>query len=257
MSETLLSVRNISFSYGNTAVLSDVSFDASAGTYISLVGLNGSGKTTLFNIISGYFAPQSGSARLFDRDIRHISVLERAGMLALVAQRKNSNFPFTCLESVLMGLHPHRARFEPVTKSHLSLAKDMMQKTDVWQFADQPVTTLSGGELQRVILARALLQRPKLLLLDEAMSELDLSSRLSMVKLLREIIRETGMTVIAIHHDLSIAFRYSDRIITLQNGQIKADGPPESVLTKEFFKEVFLVDAEIIPGKGFFINDNI
>jgi len=257
MTEAFLSVRNISFSYDAMDVLCGFSFEAMPGNYISLVGLNGSGKTTLFNILSGYYPPKRGSAHLYGREIRNIPVGERATMIALVAQRQNLDFPFTCLESVLMGLHPHRARFESVTNEHLLLAKKMMQKTDTWQFADKLVTTLSGGELQRVILARALLQRPKLLLLDEAMSELDLSSRIAMIKLLRKVIAETNMTVIAIHHDLTIAYRYSDRVIALQNGKITADGTPDHVFTEKFLREVFLVDAEMVPGRGFFINDNI
>lgn len=257
MSESLLSVRNVSFSYDNKKILCDISFDAGSKGYISLVGLNGSGKSTLFNILSGYYSPDFGSVRLYGREIRTIPIQERATMIAVVAQRQNHNFPFTCLESVLMGLHPHRARFEPVINEHLLLAKDIMQKTDVWHLSERPVTELSGGELQRVMVARALLQRPKLLLLDEAMSELDISSRISILKLLHQIISETGMTVISVHHDLSIAYRYSDRVIALQNGQIKLDDSPAHVFTEEFFKEVFFVDAEIVPEKGFFINDNI
>ena len=257
MSEMLLSVRDVSFAYDAGDVFQGVSFDASSGSYISLIGPNGSGKTTLFNIISGYYLPETGAVCLFGRDIRKITIQERATIIALVAQRQNMDFPFTCLESVLMGLHPHRARFEPVKKEHLYKARDIMQKTDVWQYAQKPVTELSGGEMQRVILARALLQQPKLLLLDEAMSELDIAARISMMKLLRQEIADTGMTVIAVHHDLTFAYRYSDRVLALNKGCIRANGRPEDVFTKEFFNDVFNVDAEIVPGKGFFINDNI
>jgi iron complex transport system ATP-binding protein len=257
MSEALLSVSGVSFSYNAARVLQGVSFDADTGGYISLVGPNGSGKTTLFHILSGCYAPETGAARLYGREVRKIPVQERATIIALVAQRQSLDFPFTCLESVLLGLHPHRARFEAVRSAHLELARDIMRKTDVWQFAEKPVTALSGGEMQRVILARALVQRPKLLLLDEAMSGLDISARIAMLKLLRRTIAETGLTVIAVHHDLTLAYRYSDRVLALHGGRIAANGRPEEVFTKEFFQKVFLVDAEIIPGKGFFIHDNI
>ena len=257
MSKQLLSVRNVSYAYDASDVLCDVSFEAISGSYISLVGPNGSGKTTLFNIISGYYPPENGYVFLNGRELRNISLQERATMIALVAQRQNLDFPFTCLELVLMGLHPHRARFEPLANKHLLLAQDIMTRTQVWQFANKPVTTLSGGELQRVILARALLQQPKLLLLDEAMSELDISSRIIILKLLRQVIAETGMTVISIHHDLTLAYRYSDRVIALHNGEMVANSTPEQVFKKDFFRDVFLVDAEIVPGKGFFIHDNI
>jgi len=257
MSEPLLRVSDISFAYERAKVLSGVSFAAEASGYIALVGMNGSGKTTLFNLISGYFAAGSGHIRFGGRDIRRIPIPERARRMALVTQRQSLDFPFTCLEAVLLGLHPHRARFEPVSDEHLLAARQIMEKTQVWQFADKPVTTLSGGELQRVILARALLQRPQLLLLDEAMSELDISARIAMMKLLRKVIAETGMTVIGIHHDLALAYRYADRVIALHQGRVAADGSPKQVFTEDFFRKVFLVNAEILDDKGFLIHDNI
>lgn len=257
MSEPILSVNDLSFAYDQAEVLHAISFEAEAGQYIGLVGPNGSGKTTLFNLISGYFAAQGGAVRFGGREIRRIPIAERARHIALVPQRQSLDFPFTCLETVLLGLHPHRARFEPISDGHLALAKEMMEKTDVWRFAEKPVTALSGGELQRVILARALLQRPQLLLLDEAMSELDISARIAMMKLMRQIIAETEMTVIGIHHDLALAYRYSDRVIALHQGRVKATGRPAEVFTADFFREVFLVDAEILGAKGFIIHDNI
>jgi iron complex transport system ATP-binding protein len=257
MSNSFLNIQDISFSYGVTPVLQHISFQVEPGSYTSLIGTNGSGKTTLFNIISGYYAPAQGRVCFCGREIRRIPILKRAAAIALVTQRQSMNFPYTVLETVLMGMHPHRARFEPVSQAHLLDAKDIMKKTDVWQFADKTITTLSGGELQRVILARALMQRPRLLLLDEAMSELDIAARIAMMKLLRQTMGETGMAVIGIHHDLSVAYRYSDRVIALQNGCIAADGDPADVFTKDFFREVFFVDAEILPGKGFIISDNI
>jgi len=257
MTEALLAVDSVSFAYDDAPVLRHISFQVPSGQYVGLIGPNGSGKTTLFNIISGYYPAQSGAVAYAGTDIRKIPVHRRAARIALVPQRQRLDFPFTCLEMVLLGLHPHRARFEPITAAHLDQARGVMQATEIWQFAGKPVTELSGGELQRVILARALMQQPRLLLLDEAMSELDIAGRIAMLKLLRTMIAQTGMTVIGIHHDLASAYRYADRVIALANGALAADGTPEQVFTRDFFREVFFVDAEILHGRGFLINDNI
>ncbi len=256
MSEALLTVDQVSFAYGSRPVLRDISFQAPAGQYISLVGPNGSGKTTLFQIISGYYPAARGRVAYQGREIRRIPAQQRAAQIAMVAQGQRLDFPFTCLEMVLLGLHPHRARFQRLGPGQLEEALDMMERTDVRRFAQKPVTELSGGELQRVVLARALMQKPRLLLLDEAMSELDIAARAAMMKLLKSLVRE-GLTVLGIHHDLAAAYRYSDRVIALSQGQLAADGRPEQVFTRDFFHQVFFVDAEIWPGKGFFINDSI
>lgn len=257
MDKPLLQIDRVSFSYGATPVLNGISFDVEPGSYVALIGPNGSGKTTLFRLLSGQIAPHTGRALLTDREVASIPIPERARMLAMVSQKQSIAFPFTCLEAILMGLTPHRARFEPIKDTHLSLARDLMEQTDVWRFAQRPVTALSGGELQRVLLTRALLQRPKLLLLDEAISELDIAAGMAMVKLLKRHILETGMTVISIHHDLSLAYRYADRVIALHSGKIAADSPPEEAFTEELFRKVFLVEAELIEGKGFLLRDHI
>jgi iron complex transport system ATP-binding protein len=211
----------------------------------------------LFNVISGYSSPRSGTVSLDGRPVRTIPLAERATLMAVVVQQERLTFPFTCLESVLLGLHPHRSRFEPVRREHLLEARAIMESTQTWQLADRPVTTLSGGESQRVALARALLQRPQVLLLDEAMSELDIAARIAMAKLLRRRSQEEGLTVIAVHHDLGFAYRYSDWVVALDHGQVAAQGPPAAVFTEELFRAVFGVEAEVAPGKGILITDTV
>ena len=140
-----------------------------------------------------------------------------------------------------------------------------MHETGIWHLAARPVTELSGGQLQSVILARSLLQilpetdspvrlPPALLLMDEAMSELDISARITMMKLLSHYAASRKITVIGIQHDLHTAYRFASRVIALADGHIAADGPPETVFTQKFFAEIFAVNAEIITGKGFFLN---
>jgi iron complex transport system ATP-binding protein len=155
----------------------------------------------------------------------------------------------------------------------LSRAEEIMRETGVWGFASKPANTLSGGELQRVLLARAIIQIfpnthetlpapasekhvPKLLLLDEAFSELDIAARIGMMKLLNGMLKKRSFTVIGIHHDLHLAGRFTSRIIALRRGSIAGDGPPDAIFTEDFFQRVFGVKAEIVPGKGFFFHDD-
>lgn len=257
MTDPLLDIRAVSFSYGAQQALKSISFSVDKGQYVSLIGPNGSGKTTLFNIIGGYFKPLSGEVLFCGRRIGAIPIRERAKKIAAVLQRQDTGFPFSCLEMVLLGLYPHNARFEAVTAASMEQVRNVMEATDVWRFANKPITELSGGELQRVILARALVQKPQLLLLDEAASELDISARIETIKLIKSVIKDTDMAVLSISHDLDCAYRYCDFAVALNNGSIAAIGEPQDVFSQRLFREVFFVEAEILPQKGFVIHDSI
>jgi len=264
---SIISANNISFSYPGSRknAISGVSFSAESGEHIALVGPNGSGKTTLFQILNGTFRPATGKTLLDGKDTLTFSFLERARRIAYVRQGGRISFPYTCFELTLMGLHPHESFSAlPEKDAALSRAEEVMRETGVWGFASQTANTLSGGELQRVLLARALLQifpgadekspTPKLLLLDEAFSELDIAARISMMNLLNGMLKERNFTIIGIHHDLHLAYRFTNRIIALHQGCVAGDGPPEEIFTGDFFHRVFAVKAEIIPGKGFFFS---
>jgi iron complex transport system ATP-binding protein len=251
------------------------------------VGPNGSGKTTLFQLLCGYFTPTAGEVLLEDRNIRRYPVSDRAQRIAFVPQGGRIEFPYTCLETVLMGLHPHQSRFvwdrmSPDALSHAALnrAAEIMRETGVWDLAGKNVTEISGGQMQRLLLARAILQifpnthtttivspktrgepgfrhAPRLLLLDEALSELDIAARIAMMKLLSHLAAEHRLTVIGIHHDLSLAYRFTNRVITLNRGTIAANGAPDEVFTPDFFVRVFSTQAEIIPRRGVLFYDNL
>jgi iron complex transport system ATP-binding protein len=269
-----LAVKNLSFAYHGSRrpVLDGVSFTVAPGEHIALVGPNGSGKSTLFSLIAGFLRPLSGAVCLDDREIRKMPARRRARRLALVPQGKPAGFPYTCLEFVLMGLHPYEELFAEPEKKALDEAEALMRKTGVFAMASKQVTALSGGEFQRVILTRALLQllhgenksgedgdgaAPKLLLLDEALSELDINARIAVMKMLCEISEKRGIAIVGIHHDLHLAWRFARRIIALKDGAVAGDGTPDGVFTGEFFARVFHVEAEIVPGRGFFFNDEI
>jgi iron complex transport system ATP-binding protein len=187
--------------------------------------------------------------------------------VAFVPQGGRIEFPYTCLETVLMGLHPHQSRFAPWDDAALSRAAEVMRETGVSSLAEKKVTEISGGQMQRLLLARAILQIfprdpdpggvSRILLLDETLSELDISARIAMMKLLSRLATERGLAVIGIHHDLSLAHRFAGRIIALDGGEIAADGPPAQVFTPEFFERIFSVRAEIIPRRGLLFYDNL
>lgn len=237
-------------------MLSDVTFSVDEGEYLSIIGENGSGKSTLMHLLCGYLAPLTGQVLYCGGRLEGLSDLQRAQSIAVIAQNTPANFPFTCFEFVMLGLHPHRARFERVDEQTIEQIKGVMAQTDILSLADKPITHLSGGEYQRVLLARALAQRPRLLLLDEAMSDLDAAVKIKMNKLLKALVQK-GLTVIAINHDLSTAYNYSDRVVALNRGRLVANGSPQTVFTAALLENMFGIKAEIIPGRGLCVYDTI
>ncbi|MDD3203778.1 MAG: ABC transporter ATP-binding protein [Pygmaiobacter massiliensis] len=252
----LLRAEELAFSYREQPVFSEVSFSADEGEYISIIGENGSGKSTLMQLLNGYAKPQAGKVLYQGEDLIKIPASQRAKSIAAIGQNTVMNFPFTCFELVMLGMYPHRARFERTDEKSLSHIRAVMGETDTLSLADKQITQISGGEYQRVLLARALAQRPRLLLLDEAMSDLDVYAKIKMIKLLRKLTRE-GLTVIAVNHDLSVAYSFSDRILALHGGRLVANGSPYDVFTGEFLKTVFGVKGEITPQNGLCIYDTI
>lgn len=252
----LLDVQGLTFCYGVQRVLENVTFSVGEGEYLSIIGENGSGKSTLMQLLCGYLVPTAGQVLYRGDSLARLSPLQRAQSIATIGQNTPANFPFTCFEFVMLGLHPHRARFERANARSLEQIRAVMAQTDILPLADKPITHLSGGEYQRVLLARALAQRPRLLLLDEAMSDLDAAVKLKMNKLLKGLVRE-GLTVIAVNHDLSTAYNCSDRVAVLHSGCLAAAGSPRTVFTEVLLKTVFGVKAEIIPDRGLCVYDTI
>ncbi|MDD4503982.1 MAG: ABC transporter ATP-binding protein, partial [Clostridiaceae bacterium] len=180
-SSPLLAIENISFAYNAKRVLSSISFSVNKGEYLSIIGPNGSGKTTLLQIMCGYFKPEIGGVYYLGRNVYTMNIRERAKHFSAIYQQHQVNrFPYTCIEMVIMGLHPHRARFEPLSDESLFQVEQVMNLTDTFCFADKFITQISGGEMQRVMLARAIVQKPRILFLDEAMSGLDICAKINM-----------------------------------------------------------------------------
>ncbi len=257
MENGILEALDVSFSYGGRQVLHQIGARIPQGAYVSLVGPNGSGKSTLLQLLSGARSCESGKVLYQGKDVACMPLPLRARQFAIVRQQEENKFPFSCLELVVFGLHPQRSRFSPPTAEQMETVRDVMEQTDTWALCDQPVTEISGGEFQRVVLARALVQNPRVLFLDEAMSDFDIRVKIQLTGYLREQIARTKLTVVAVNHDLAAAYRYSDSIIALKNGRVVACGAPREVMTPAFFANVFGVEAEVLGDKGFFIRDEI
>jgi iron complex transport system ATP-binding protein len=229
--------------YVQTQALNNAQLTVRPGEVIGLVGPNGSGKTTLIKAISGVLRPKVGIITLDDIDVYRIKPKRLAQQMAVVPQSNDTFFfDFTVEEAVLMGRSPH-IKFLGTESTHdFDVVRKALEMTDVARFADRKISELSGGEQQRVIIARALAQEPKILLLDEATSQLDIGIKIEIFDLVRRL-AASGIAVIAAIHDLNLAAQYCDRLLLLKRGEIIADGTVEEVLTQERIAEAFGVSA--------------
>ena len=235
---------DVSVKLGGAPVLSSVSFEARPGEVSGLIGPNGAGKSTLLRVLAGLIQPYAGSVTLGDTPIGRIKPRERARQIAYMPQYDAAH-PFTALQTVLMGRYTHLGRFELEGRRDVQIARDAMARTETGQFENRQLDRISGGERQRVILARALAQQARIILLDEPSASLDLKHRLSMMETLQSEVVERNVAVVAALHDVSLAGRYCDRLILLSDGAIAAEGAPATVLTSDNLRRVFGVETEV------------
>jgi len=229
--------------YGSVKVLEDVSLTVKEGDFVGILGPNGSGKTTLLKSISRTLKPHRGAILLNEADIYSLKSVDVAKQLAVVPQDSNIGFSFAALDVVLMGRNPHMTRFQMESSKDMAIARKAMMLTNTWQFAERPINELSGGEKQRVIIARALAQEPKILLLDEPLTHLDIINQLEIMDLVKALCVKEKLIVLAVFHDLNLAARYCTSAVMLKKGKIFAAGSIAEVLTSENIKGVFNVDA--------------
>jgi iron complex transport system ATP-binding protein len=241
-----LEATGIQFAYGQRSILNDINLEARFGEVIGLVGPNGSGKTTLLRIASGSLAPQKGSVYIQGRELPSLRPKDRARLVAMVHQSPAVPPGFTALEVVLMGRNPHLGFLQWEGPKDIEVCRQVMELTETWEFADRPVSALSGGELQRVFIARALAQETPVLILDEPTSHLDISFQTNVLDMIETIRRKTRITVLVAMHDLTLAAQYCSRIVALHQGAIVASGDPSDVLTVEVVSKVFGASVSII-----------
>lgn len=231
----MIEIKNISFSYGKTPVLSDVSFTAEAGECVGILGNNGAGKSTLITCINRIHTPSGGEVCIDGKDVRSMNRNELARSIAYVAQRNEMNHA-TVFDCVLLGRKPYIQW--GAGQEDLDLCAEMIHLVGLEDLQLRSVDELSGGELQKVMLARALVQEPKVLLLDEPTSNLDPKNQYEMMALVHQLAKERGLTVLIVIHDLNLAIRYCDRFLFLKDSGVYAYGGRE-VMTPEIIEAVY------------------
>ena len=242
-----IEAKNIELSYGADKILKGVSVAAGHREFVGLIGPNGSGKSTLLKCIYRTLKQEAGCVMLDGTDISRMSYKQSAKKLAVLAQHNYYNFEFTVQEVVLMGRSPHKKALERDTAADYAIVQNCLEKVGMAEFSKRNFSTLSGGEQQRVILARALAQQTPCLVLDEPTNHLDITHQLQLLK----IVKELDCTVISAIHDLNIAAMFCDRIYVLQKGKIMASGTPKEVFTPQLLREIYQVDAEVVyDSKG-------
>jgi iron complex transport system ATP-binding protein len=240
-----LSAERITFAYPGRPLFHELSLALSDGELAGLIGPNGSGKTTLLRILTGIVRPDSGRVILLGEDLEHLTPRGRARILAVVPQESRLLFDYTVLEVALMGRFAHLGLLGMETREDTEIAERCLAEVGMEQAASRPLNELSSGERQRVYVARALAQQPRVLLLDEPTSFLDLKHRLQIYEILARLNRERKLAVLVISHDLNLAARYCRRLHLIREGALAASGPPSEVITGAVIREVYGTDAEV------------
>ena len=238
-------LNHISFNYADRKVIDDISLALVPGKFYGIIGPNGSGKTTMLDLLARHRLPDEGDIFYLGKALSSFSKKELSRKIALVPQNFYINFPFTVKEIVMMGRYPHIPRFAAPSSDDLNILQNIMQLTEINEFADRYITELSGGERQRVVFARALAQDTPVLILDEATSSLDINFSINLLNIAEQRVKQNGDTVVAVMQDINLAAGYCDYLVFMSHGRIAAHGETDSVLNPETLRSVFNVEARV------------
>ena len=255
-------VQALNYAFDGRVVLEDLSFQIPAGSFFILIGPNGSGKTTLLKLLMGLLPSPQGCIHLLSRSLQGYTSRQLARRLAYVSQNVGVEFPFSALQVVLMGRAPHLGMLGFEGKADHDLARQAMEMTGVTSLALRRLDQLSGGEQQRVFIARAICQQPQIILLDEPTAALDLAHQVRVMDLMEALRTQHGVTVVMVSHDLNLAAMYADQLLLLSRGHLARLGSPRQVLDYELLEQVYgcpvLVDrsplgdyprVHLVPGR--------
>ncbi len=241
----MLKIKDLTYSYGTNEVLNNINISVSDGEFIAVIGPNGAGKSTLIKIIDGIIRPECDSIFLNDRSIVEIPRKELAGSIAYLPQESKFTFTYTVREVVLMGRFPYLEAGWAYLPEDLRVVKSVMEMMEISHFSQRNFNELSGGEKQRVLIASALAQEPRIILLDEPTTALDLRHQISIFEILKKLRKEQNITIIVVTHDINLAAQFCERIILMKSGQVIRDGVPENVLKFQVLQETFGVKVYI------------
>ena len=238
----MLDVKELLIKISKKEIVHGISFDVADKDFVGIIGPNGSGKSTTLKAIYRVLKPVSGAIFIDGLNITEVSMKESALKTAVVAQHNYYNFDFSVMDVAMMGRAPHKEPMELDNEHDREIARDALSKVGMLEFADRNFYTLSGGEQQRVILARALTQQTPFLILDEPTNHLDIKYQLQLMDTIKDL---DGLTVLCALHDLNIACEYCNKLIMMKDGSVYAVGTPEEILTPENIKEVYGVNATV------------
>ncbi|GAB4268550.1 MAG: ABC transporter ATP-binding protein [Candidatus Rifleibacteriota bacterium] len=242
-----LVVENLGFAYDGLQVLSEISFNIAEGKITTILGPNGSGKTTLLKLILGLLQPAKGTIRLFEKNLEEYSLKERAKLLAYVPQKHAPAFSYNVIDVVAMGRHPHGSLFQGTTRHDLEISESSLERLGITHLKDRPYTELSGGEQQLVLIARALTQQARILVMDEPVSGLDYGNQLMLLKQMTAL-AQSGITCINTSHYPEHALWTSDFAVFLKDGRLIRQGNANEVITSENLKKLYHADIRIIDA---------
>ncbi len=244
----MIQLQNLSLRYGSRTVLDGLSLRFEEGGFYAVMGPNGCGKTTLLRLIAGLLPPSEGSVLLEGRPVSHYSARQLARRVSFVRQQVQTDFEFSAFETVLMGRNPWQHHLQNESQEDWDLVSEAMRLTSTWDLRFKKPSQMSGGELQRVMIARALVQQTPVMLLDEPLSNLDINHQFEILGLLREINRTQHKTILLVLHDLNLALSYCPQLLLLHHGEAVWQGPTAEGLTPERIRQVFQVSAQYYDG---------
>lgn len=249
MGINIIEIKNITVKYGDYEVLRDISFNIKRGEFTSIIGPNGAGKSTVLKAVMKNIDLASGDISIKGKSIKEMSHKEKACIIGFVPQEFSISFDFTVYDIVAMGRNPYLSKFKKSKYDDSKIIEECLKKTNTYEFKDKYFNSLSGGEKQRVIIARALAQQPEILILDEATSSLDIHHQLDILELIHSLNREEGLSVVTIMHDLNLASRFSDKIVLLSKNGIIKQGKPSEVIDENVLKSVYDMDMVVRENK--------
>lgn len=229
-----LQVKNLEFSIDKKEILKDISFEIPKGSFVGIIGPNGSGKSTILKNIYRLYKPDSGQILLDNKNLLNMKDKDCAKEIAVLAQESNSQFDFTVEQIVKMGRYPYKSVFEDYSKKDLDMVTDMLKRVGLEDYVGRSFSKLSGGEKQRTLIARALVQDTEFLILDEPTNHLDIGYQIQLM----DLVKSLNITTLSAIHDMNMASMYCDYLIVMKDGKIKNCGSVKEVITEEMLKEI-------------------
>lgn len=248
--KTVLAAEHLHFKYTDRYTVKDISLSISEGEMVSIIGANGSGKSTVLRLLTRLLKRESGVVFLEGKEINKMREKEIARQMTMLPQIQNHQLEITVRDLVKYGRNPFLKWYEDVNAHQHDYIDWALAVTNLTTLQHRSLQALSGGERQRAWIAMSIAQTPKILILDEPTSYLDISHQLEVMELLKELNESLGITIIMVLHDLNQAARYSDRIIAMKHGRVVREGEPNEVYTREFFREVFSIEASVHTENG-------